>query len=46
MTQEEKSLLLKDLCARVPYHPKGPVVNARLQTLSIIVVCISVQCQV
>lgn len=28
MTQEEKSLLLKDLCARVPYHPKGHVVNA------------------
>ena len=29
MTQEEKLLLLKDLCARVPYHPKGLVVNAR-----------------
>lgn len=28
MTQEKKSLLLKDLCARVPYHPKGHVVNA------------------
>ena len=28
MTQEEKQLLLKDLCARVPYHPKGHVVNA------------------
>ena len=28
MTQEEKSLLLKDLCARLPYHPKGHVVNA------------------
>lgn len=28
MTQEEKSLWLKDLCARVPYHPKGHVVNA------------------
>ena len=28
MTKEEKQLLLKDLCARVPYHPKGHVVNA------------------
>ena len=28
MTQENKELLLKDLCARVPYHPKGHVVNA------------------
>ncbi len=28
MTQEEKDLLLKDLCARVPYHPKGHVANA------------------
>ena len=28
MTQEEKELLLKDLCARVPYHPKGHIVNA------------------
>ena len=28
MIQEEKQLLLKDLCARVPYHPKGHVVNA------------------
>lgn len=28
MTQEKKSLLLKDICARVPYHPKGHVVNA------------------
>ena len=28
MTQEDKKLLLKDLCARVPYHPKGHVVNA------------------
>lgn len=27
MTQEEKELWLKDLCARVPYHPKGRVVN-------------------
>ena len=23
MTNEEKQLLLKDLCARLPYHPKG-----------------------
>ena len=28
MTQEDIQLLLKDLCARVPYHPKGHVVNA------------------
>ena len=28
MKQEDKELLLKDLCARVPYHPKGHVVNA------------------
>ena len=28
MTKEDKNLLLKDLCARVPYHPKGHVVNA------------------
>lgn len=28
MTQEDKELLLKDLSARVPYHPKGHVVNA------------------
>ena len=28
MTQEDKELLLKDLCARVLYHPKGHVVNA------------------
>jgi hypothetical protein len=28
MTQEDKELLLKDLCGRVPYHPKGLVVNA------------------
>ena len=28
MIQEDKKLLLKDLCARVPYHPKGRVVNA------------------
>lgn len=28
MTQEDKKLLLKDLCARVPYHPKGRIVNA------------------
>lgn len=29
MTQEDKQLLLVDLCARVPYHPKGRVANAR-----------------
>ena len=28
MKQEDKELLLKDLCARIPYHPKGLVVNA------------------
>lgn len=27
MTQEDKDLQLKDLCARLPYHPKGHVVN-------------------
>lgn len=27
MTPEDKQLLLQDLCARVPYHPKGHVVN-------------------
>lgn len=27
MTQEEKQLLLKDLCAREPYHPKIQVFN-------------------
>ena len=25
MTQEEKELLLKDLCARLPYHPKAKI---------------------
>lgn len=29
MTKEDKQLLLVDLCGRVPYHPKGYVVNAR-----------------
>ena len=28
MTQRNKELILADLCARVPYHPKGHVVNA------------------
>lgn len=28
MTREDKQLLLVDLCARVPYRPKGRVVNA------------------
>ena len=28
MEQNLKELLLKDLCARVPHHPKGRVVNA------------------
>lgn len=27
MTQEEKQLLLKDLCAREPYHPRIQVFN-------------------
>ena len=35
MTQEDKELLLKDLSARVPYHPKGLVVNA----------CTGVECE-
>lgn len=28
MEQNLRELLLRDLCARVPYHPKGHVVNA------------------
>ena len=28
MVQENKELLLKGLCARIPYHPKGHIVNA------------------
>ena len=28
MEENLKRLLLKDLCARLPYHPKGHVVNA------------------
>ena len=28
MTPEDKLLLLQDLCARIPCHPKGLVVNA------------------
>ena len=28
MRYEEKELLLKDICGRIPYHPKGLVVNA------------------
>lgn len=27
MTQEDKRLLLKDLCARLPYHPKINIYN-------------------
>ena len=27
MTQEEKDLLVKDLCARLPYHPKINIYN-------------------
>ena len=27
MIQEDKELLLKDLCARIPYHPKGLMIN-------------------
>lgn len=27
MTQEEKELLLRDLCARLPYRPKGVKLN-------------------
>lgn len=27
MTNEEKQLLLTDLCARLPYHPKGVKLN-------------------
>ena len=28
MTRQDRQLLLQDLCARVPYHPKGHVVNS------------------
>lgn len=28
MTREDRQLLIQDLCARVPYHPKGHVVNS------------------
>ena len=28
MTQEDIKLILTDLCGRIPYHPKGLVVNA------------------
>lgn len=28
MTLQDRQLLIQDLCARVPYHPKGHVVNS------------------
>lgn len=28
MTRQDRQLLIQDLCARVPYHPKGHVVNS------------------
>lgn len=37
MTQEEKQLLLKDLCARLPYGVKGLALGDRDDTISILV---------
>lgn len=44
MTQENKQLLLKDLCARLPYKPKA-LVNGHLTTIlgideDVVIVCI------
>lgn len=44
MTQEDKQLLLKDLCARLPYKPKA-LVNGHLATVlgideNVVIVCI------
>ena len=35
MTQEDKQLLLKDLCARLPYKVKGVYVRTDIKNLSI-----------
>lgn len=45
MTQEEKELLLKDLCARLMYKPKA-LVNGHLATIlgideNVVIVCIN-----
>ena len=37
MTQEEKQLLLKDLCARLPYGVKGQALGGRDDTISVLV---------
>lgn len=36
MTQEEKELLIKDLCARLPYGVKGKTLGSRICTLTYI----------
>ena len=35
MTQEDKQLLLKDLCARLPYKVKGVYARTDIKNLSI-----------
>ena len=36
MTQEDKELLLKDLCARLPYHLKGKSTDGKLYEATVI----------
>ena len=38
MTQKEKQLLLRDLCARLPYHPKGVKLNTPFDPKDITIV--------
>ena len=38
MTREEKQLLFKDLCARLPYHPKGVKLNTPFDPKDITIV--------
>ena len=38
MTQEDKQLLLKDLCARLPYRPKGVKLNTPFDPKDITIV--------
>ena len=38
MTQEEKQVLLKDLCARIPHHPKGVKLNTPFDPKDITIV--------
>ena len=37
MTQEEKQLLLKDLCARLPYGVKGLALGGKVDTINALV---------